>query len=318
MPAPRLPLVVATGKLHAEGEAILRPHARIAVADKDRPEEFRALAAEAEGLIVRSWLPPDVLVHAPHLKGIVRHGVGTDLIPVEDAHARGIVVAYLPGVNAGAVAEYAFAALLHLRRRLSGLDSTLRDEGWARAREFALSSGGLLGTTLGIVGVGAIGSRVARMATGFDMRVTGPSGRRALPGPVEDRSLDDLFSESDHVLISCPLTEGTRGLVGEHLLGRMKPDAVLVNVARGPIVRTEALVSALRAGRIAGAALDVYDRHPVPADSPLFDCPNLLMTPHAAAYSRSVMRESSLQAAAEMVRILQGQPVRNPVPGSPR
>lgn len=308
-----LPLVVLTNPIHAEAVALLAPQARVVTAPDTAPATLRDLAREAAGLIVRAQLPDDILDHAPRLRGIVRHGVGLDFVPLEAATARGIPVANLPGSNTQAVAEYVFAALFHLRRRLGPLDGALRGAGWGPAKSLASDLAEIGGTTIGILGTGEIGRRVARIArAGFGMRVLGHSrSARTEDGLFEAVDRAALFAQSDAVVVACPLTPETRGLVDETLIGRMRPDAVLINVARGPIVRAEALAAALRAGTIGGAALDVFDVQPLPEDHPYFACPNLLLTPHVAGTSAESLRVMGLGAAEEMLRILRGEPPRN-------
>ncbi|MDB5646867.1 NAD(P)-dependent oxidoreductase [Methylobacterium sp.] len=307
------PLVVLTNPIHAEAVALLAPQARVVTAPDTAPATLRDLAREAAGLIVRAQLPDDILDHAPRLRGIVRHGVGLDFVPLEAATARGIPVANLPGSNTQAVAEYVFAALFHLRRRLGPLDGALRGAGWGPAKSLASDLAEIGGTTIGILGTGEIGRRVARIArAGFGMRVLGHSrSARTEDGLFEAVDRAALFAQSDAVVVACPLTPETRGLVDETLIGRMRPDAVLINVARGPIVRAEALAAALRAGTIGGAALDVFDVQPLPEDHPYFACPNLLLTPHVAGTSAESLRVMGLGAAEEMLRILRGEPPRN-------
>ena len=304
-----LPKILLTNPIHPDGAALLADHADLVLAPDTSEATLRRMAADVDGIIVRAKLPADIADHAPRLKGMVRHGVGLDFIPVEAATARGIPVANLPGSNTQAVVEYVFAALFHLRRRLAHMDGQLRSGGWAAARGLADGVAELGATTIGIVGVGAIGRRVAETARlGFGMTVLGTSRRPgSLPDGVEAAAIDDLFARSDAVVISCPLTEETRGLVDARLIGRMKPSAVLVNVSRGPVVDANALAAALSSGSIGGAALDVFDVQPLPADSPLFDCPNLLLTPHVAGITATSMRGMSVGAAEEMLRILRGQ-----------
>lgn len=307
------PTVLLTNPIHEDGEAILSPHARLITAPDTAPGTLRRMAAEADGIVVRAKLPDDIADHAPRLRGMVRHGVGLDFIPVEAATARGIAVANLPGSNTQAVAEYVFSAILHLRRPLGRIDARIRADGWDPARAMAGGTAEIGGSTIGIVGVGAIGSRVARMArSGFAMNVLGFSRRKGrMPEGVREVELDDLFSQSDAVVVSCALTDETRGLVSGRLISRMKGSAVLVNVSRGPVVETRALMQALESNAVAGAALDVHDAHPLPPDSPIFDCPRLLMTPHVAAITGTSMRVMSVGAAEEMVRILRGEPPKN-------
>ncbi|MDB5636021.1 MAG: hydroxyacid dehydrogenase [Bradyrhizobium sp.] len=309
------PLVLLTNAIHPDGEAILSPHARLLVAPDTKPETLRKWAADVEGIVVRAKLPDDIADHAPRLKGIVRHGVGLDFIPVTAAAARGIAVANLPGSNTNAVAEYCMSALMHFNRPLHRMDALIRREGWASARATAESLVELSGKTLGILGVGAIGRRVAKIARdGFGMNVLGTSRTKgSLPSGIEEVPLEGLFSRSDAFVISCALTEDTRGLVDASLIARMKSDAVLVNVSRGAVIKTDALVEALKARRIAGAVLDVFEEQPLASDSVLFGCPNLLLTPHVAAITASSSRAMSVGAAKEMVRILRGERPTNPV-----
>lgn len=305
-----LPLVLLTNPIHPDGEALLARHARILTAPDARPETLRQFVSEAEGVIVRAQLPDDIMDHAPKLRGIVRHGVGLDFIPVASATQRRVPVANLPGSNTQAVAEYVFSALFHLRRPLGLFDRTLRSEGWGAARKLSDTADEIGGSTIGILGVGAIGGRVAHIARhGFGMTVLGTSRHRGkAPGLVEDVAVEELFRRSDAVVLSCALTEETRGLVNAALVDVMKPEAVLINVSRGPVVQTAAVLAALREGRLAGAVLDVHDVQPLPVDSEVFDCPNLLLTPHLAALTATSGRAMSLGAVEEMIRILSGEP----------
>jgi D-3-phosphoglycerate dehydrogenase len=307
------PVVLLTNPIHPDAEAMLAAHARPVTAPDPSPETLRAMVAEAEGLVVRVKLPDDILAGAPRLRGIVRHGVGLDMIPVAAATACGIPVANLPGSNTQAVAEYVFAALFHLRRQVWRLDGGLRDNGWGAVRPIADGLSEIGGSTLGILGLGEIGGRVAKIGHhGFGMRVLGASRRGAtLGGLVQAVDLDTLFAQSDAVVVACPLTEETRGLVDAGRIGRMRPGAVLINVARGPVVDTAALAAALHKGALAGAALDVFDVQPLPPDAPLLACPNLLLTPHVAGITQTSSRAMSVGAVEEMLRILRGERPRN-------
>ncbi|MEP9379224.1 hydroxyacid dehydrogenase [Aquabacter sp. CN5-332] len=306
------PIVYATNALHPDGTALLAPHARIVVGADTSDETLRRHTREADAVIVRAKLPDDVFAGATRLKGVVRHGVGLDFIPVAAATALGIPVANLPGSNTQAVAEYVFSALFHLRRPLGRMDARLRAGGWNKARGLADTTSELGGTTLGIIGLGSIGKRIATIAQGgFGMRVLGASRSGAAVEGVEGVSLERLFAESDAVVVACPLTAQTKGLVSADLLARMKPHAVLVNPARGPIVDTAALLVALREHRIAGAATDVYDVHPVDGDDPLFGLDTLLMTPHVAGITSTSMRAMSIGAAEEVLRMLRGEAPKN-------
>ncbi len=306
------PIVFATNALHPDGAALLEGVAEIVVGPDTSDDTLRRLTRDADAVIVRAKLPDDVFEGAERVRGVVRHGVGLDFIPVAAATARGIPVANLPGSNTQTVAEYVFSALFHLRRPLARIDARLRADGWNPARALGDGTSEIAGSTLGIIGLGAIGQRVAAIAqAGFGMRVIGASRSGAAGEGVEVGALETLFAQSDAVVIASPLTPQTKGLVDGRLLARMKPSAVLINPARGPIVDTDALLTALKAGWIAGAATDVYDTHPVPPDSALFDLPNLLMTPHLAGITATSMRAMSIGAAEEVLRILKGEAPKN-------
>ena len=172
----------------------------------------------------------------------------------------------------------------------------------------------LAGSRLGIVGVGAVGSRLAAVAAGLGMQVFGLTRRpETLPGGVTAADKKTLFAESDVVVLSCPLTDQTRGLVDAATLASMKPTAVLINAARGPVVDAQALVAALRAGTLAGAALDVHDKQPLTGDEAVFDCPNLLLTPHVAAITATSMHAMSRGAVDTLLALLRGERPSNVV-----
>jgi D-3-phosphoglycerate dehydrogenase len=306
---PDNPVVLLTNPMHPDGEAILAPHVRLITAPDAQPDTLRKWAGEADGIIVRAKLPDDIVDHAPRLKAMVRHGVGLDFIPVTAATARGIAVANLPGSNTNAVAEYVMSALMHLRRPLQELDHRLRSEGWGAARGAAEGLSELNASTLGILGVGTIGRRIAAIARdGFGMQLLGTSRRKgSLPPGIEEVALAELFARSDAIVVCCALTEQTRGMVNRDLLGRMRAHAVLVNVSRGAVVETPAILEALRSRRIGGAALDVFDVQPLPPDNALFDCPNLLLTPHTAGITVTSSRAMAIGSAEEMLRILRGE-----------
>ncbi len=307
------PTVLATNALHPDGNALIAPHARLIVAPDTADDTLRELAREADGIIVRAKLPDDIFEHAPRLKGAVRHGVGLDFIPVEAATAKGIAVANLPGCNTRSVAEYVFGALMQLRRPLGVADAVLRGKGWNAARPLSEGFAEIGGSTLGIIGVGTIGKAIASIGdSGFGMRVIGASRSKGrMPAGVEEVELDDLFQKADAIVLSCALTAETKGLVDARRIGLMKRTAVLINVARGPVVVTQALLEALKQGAIAGAALDVHDVQPLAHDNPVFAAPNLLLTPHIAAITATSSRFMSVGSVEEMLLILRGQDPKN-------
>jgi D-3-phosphoglycerate dehydrogenase / 2-oxoglutarate reductase len=303
------PRVLLTGTMDPEGERLIAEVAEVVLAPDAQPDTLRRLVADADVLVVRSALPADLFEHAPRLRGVVRHGVGVDMIPMAAANARRIPVANVPGSNRHAVAEHAIGALSLLRRRTARMDTLLRSAGWERSRALADEAGELHDQVLGIVGVGEVGLRIAEIAHhGYGMRVLGHQRRLdALPSFVQGAGLDDLLARSDAVVLACPLTDATRGLLDARRIALMPRHAVLVNVARGAVIVEDALLAALRDKRIGGAALDVYTTQPLPAGHPLLALDNVLLTPHAAGLTVQSMNRMSLGTAEEVRRILAGQ-----------
>ncbi len=304
-------LVALTDPIDPAGEALLRAAGHDV--QLPGPDGLDSLLARADAVVVRRKLPDDLATRAPRLRGAIRQGVGLDMIPVENCTAHGILVANVPGANADSVAEFAIAQMLAILRHVEAMHAQLLAEGWDIARARTATASELRGRTLGIVGVGAIGTRLAEIARyGFHMRVLGHRrDRSALPDEVEYAALDDLFAASDFIVLACPLTEQTRGLASAARIAGMKPGAWILNVARGPVIDGEALLAALREGRIGGAALDVFDVQPLAPDHPLRTLPNVLLTPHSAGLSQEAVVRMSTGAAEETIRILAGERPRN-------
>ena len=303
------PKVLTTLPMDPAGDRMLEPVAEIVVAPDPGAETLKRVIGDADVLVVRTQLPPDLLERPHRLLGIVRHGTGLDLIPVEAATAQAIPVANVPGVNAEAVAEYCVGALLSLARQFHTMDRDLRASGWNESRRRAADTIELSGRTIGIVGLGAIGRRIAEICHhGFGMRVLGHQRRlERLPAFVEATDLDTLFATSDFVSLNCPLTPETRHLLDERRLRMMKPHALVVNASRGAVVDEQALARALAERRIAGAALDVYGEQPLRRDHPFLGLPNVLLTPHAAGLTQEASRRMSEGTAAEVLRLLAGE-----------
>jgi (S)-sulfolactate dehydrogenase len=275
----------------------------------DRPALLHA-AAPAEGLIVRNRTRVDreVLGHAQQVRVVGRLGVGLDNIDVEACAERRIEVIPATGANALSVAEYVVCAAMLLLRGAYLSTGAVADGKWPRE---ALSGGReLAGKTLGIVGFGLIGRRVAGLAGPLGLRLCAadpvlPAGDPAWRAHgVERLELDALLAGSDVVTLHIPLTAQTRGLIDGPRIARMKAHAILINTARGGIVDEAALAQALRAGRLGGAALDVFDPEPLPAGSPLAGAPNLLLTPHIAGLSRESNERVSAMIAERVAAAL--------------
>ena len=305
--------VLLTDSIAPAGEAHLAQKLEVVRAPDSSPDTIRRFAREADGVIIRSKLPDDIFQAAPRLRAVVVHGTGTDLVPLADATARGVMVANLPGVNAQSVAEYCAMAMLMLARNVLSIVSSLKKDPWDQARLLGAKARELAALTVGIVGVGEIGKRLAVIArNGFGMRVLGHQRRLdRLPPQAEAASLEALLGASDFVVMACPLTPQTRHMVNARTLGLMKPTAWLINVGRGALVDEKALVEVLRAKGIAGAMLDVYENYRLEPGHPLFSLDNVILTPHLAAVTQQARARASVAAASEMLRMLAGERPRN-------
>jgi len=278
----------------------------------DRPHDLARALAGADALIVRNRTQVNaaLLAAAPQLRVVGRLGVGLDNIDVAACEARGIDVIPATGANALAVAEYVIATSMMLLRGAYLSSAAVAAGQWPRPQ---LSEGReTAGKTLGLVGFGGIGRLTAQLAQALGMRVlaydpmldAGADVWRASGASCS--ALDDLLRAADVVSLHVPLTESTRNLMDERRIGLMKQGAVLVNTARGGIVDEAALAQALRAGRLAGAALDVFEHEPVPAGSNLADVPNLVLTPHIGGVTRESNERVSAMIAERVARRLLG------------
>jgi D-3-phosphoglycerate dehydrogenase len=259
-----------------------------------------------QGLIVRgaTKVTAAVLSAAPDLRGVARAGTGLDNIDVETARGRGIDVVNAPAANAISVAELVFGLLLALERQLIPATSSLAAGRWEKSRFMGRE---LHGKTLGLVGFGRIGRDVAQRARAFGMRVHACDPVLS-HWPVEfdwvaPRTLDALLRESDVITLHLPLTPESRGMIGERELSLMKPDAVLVNAARGGVVDEEALHRALTANKIRGAALDVFAQEP-PGENPLLGLPNVIATPHLGAATFEAQARAGIEAAERLLEAI--------------
>jgi (S)-sulfolactate dehydrogenase len=285
----------------------------------DRPEALRAGVRDADALIVRNRTQVDaaLLAAAPKLRVVGRLGVGLDNIDVSACTARGVEVLPATGANAQAVAEYVIAAAMLLRRRAYAATAEVGAGRWPRA---ALSDGRELGgATLGLIGFGGIGRLAGRLGRALGMRTIAFDAQIAASANVwrdEDTraaTLDQVLAESNVVSLHVPLTAETRNLIDASRLATMKPDAVLINTSRGGVVDEAALAAALRAGRLAGAALDVFATEPLPEDSPLWELDNVLISPHTAALSVHENERIVDVLVENLHRFLDGRPLRNVV-----
>jgi len=237
---------------------------------------------------------------------LARHGVGLDFVDVEACTSRGIAVTITPGGVTRPMASAAVTLVLALSHRLRERDRALHDADWGR-RRFAPPGIGLTGRTLGVVGYGRIGREVAQLLAPWQMRVLVTQRTPVVEDGVTYVPLERLLTEADAVVVTCPLTDETRGLLDARRLGLMKPTAFLVNVARGAIVDQQALVEALVEGRLAGAGVDVVDPEPLPADDPLLALPNLVGAPHSLGYTDELLRGCVGGACAALLAVAAGR-----------
>ena len=289
-------------------------------------DELAALAKDADALVVssREAVPREVIEQLDRCQVIVRMSVGIDHVDLEAATEHGIVVSHCPDYCTNEVADHAIALILALNRRIVEVNEDIHKGAWVdRSYHTQQILRGpippMRELTLGIVGLGRIGQAVARRATPFGSRLiaSDPYLDPAVAGElgVELVSLDELASQADIVTLHCPLTPETRHLIDGAFFDAMKPSAVLVNTARGPIVDMEAIAAAMSDGRLAAAALDVTLPEPLPIDSPLYGLPNLILTPHNAYYSewsRAQVRVDTLNAALAVLRGMLPRTVANP------
>ena len=266
-----------------------------------------AARVQADAILARQGdINAEAIAASPRLRIIARHGVGLDEVDLAAAAARGVMVTNTPGANAQAVAEHTLALILALVKDVKPLGSAIAAGFW---RDPARGARDVAGLRLGLVGCGAIGREVARLARAFGMTVAStdpalPQG--GLPGIARAASLAALAAGSDVLSVHCPLTAATRGLVGAAVLAAMPRGGFVVNAARGGIVDEAALLAALESGQVAGAALDVFATEPPPADHPLRDHPRVLATPHVAGSTPGALVNMGVAAAECITALLSG------------
>ena len=314
------PYVFVTRELPGGAVDRLRSAAEVEVwPDQEPPprEELLRQAARAEALLtlLTDRVDAALLDGAPRLRIVSNMAVGYDNIDVEAATARRVLVTNTPGVLTETTADFAFALLLATARRVVEGDHLARSGGWPTWHPSFLLGQDVHGATLGIVGLGAIGTAVARRARGFAMRVlySDSKSRPELEAELGASfvPLDALLRESDFVSLHVPLTPQTHHLIGRRELDLMKASAFLINTSRGPVVDQEALCEALRSHSIAGAGLDVAEVEPVPDGDPLLEMGNLVLTPHIASASVATRTRMADMAADAILAVLQGETPAN-------
>jgi len=313
--------IVASEHLPEAALALLREAGPL-LAEPDlhgRPAELHRALADAEALVVRNQTRVDaaLLAAAPRLKVVGRVGVGLDSLDLDALRRRAIQLGFSPGANAASVAEYVLGAVLTVYRRFGEVGAAVAAGGWDRQ---GATGREVFGRTLGIVGLGDIGARVARRARAFGMELYAsdpflhPASFAVQETGVQLVPLDALLERSDVVTLHAPLTPATRQLIGAAELAAMRDGALLINTGRGGLVDEVALAEGLRRGRPGAAVLDVRDPEPPAADGPLRGAPNLWLTPHVAGVTHEALERGACHVARDVVRALNGLPLVTPVP----
>ena len=308
--------VVMTGKLLKPAEEKIFANCNVKQWEQVEPIPRELLydwLKEAEGLVVTSNIHVDdeLLKHAPNVRVIAQAAVGYDNIDVDACTRYGVPFGNTPGVLVETTADLAFALLLSATRRIHEGWNFVRDGKWIPGKSLPFGFD-LYGKTLGIVGMGQIGAAVARRAHAFGMKIVYSNrNRRSDETEIGAKylSFDDLLEQADCIIVLTPLTDETRGLFGKEQFAKMKPSAYFVNVARGPVVDTSALIDALKNGEIAYAALDVTDPEPLPVDHPLLQLENILVTPHIGSATTETRSSMALLTADNLLAGLAGQPL---------
>lgn len=296
-------------RLRAEG------HDLVLLPDGVSEDALVAVIGDAD-ILMMCYTPVTarVLAAAPRLRGIVKYGVGIDAIDISAANARGVPVVNIPAYAERTVAEGAFLLLLALMRKLPPLMATMQTDGWAWPTPDRLGRD-IAGMTLGIVGLGRIGTSLAQMAgAGFGAEVIAydpyrPEDDFRRMGVGRAATLDSLLGRADAVSLHCVLNDETRHLIGQRAFDSMKPGALLINVSRGDLVDETALIRALDSGRLGGAGLDVYAREPLTRDHPLLGRPNVILLPHLTFWTADAMARLEAETYARLTELIAGQPV---------
>lgn len=303
--------------IHEDARALLAGVGEVVAAERVDADYLATIIADAAAALTRGYgrLPRAVLAAGRSLRCVARCGVGTDNIDVEAATELKIPVIYAPGSTTATVAEHALMLVLAVARRAALLDRAVKAGDWAMRERIGLGTE-LNGKTLGVLGLGDIGRRVAELGQAFGMRVVYWS-RASRDNRFEFAERDDLLGAADVLSVNVALNAETRGLLNRERLALMKPSAIIINTARGDVIDEAALYDALSAGRLAGAGLDVIASDSPRQDNPLWTLDNVVITPHVAALTDVTYRAMCLTTARQVARVLRGEPpdarlVRNP------
>ncbi|MGW8251388.1 MAG: hydroxyacid dehydrogenase [Anaerolineales bacterium] len=297
--------------MHQAGKDVLAEKAELVMANSLDEESLIQQVKDVDGIVIRAngAVSARIMDAAPQLKVIGRHGVGVEAIDLKVARERGIVVCNTPDANLESVAEQAVGFMIILSKQILRADQAARQGRWNVRYEYIGQE--LFGRTLGLVGMGRIGSRVAEICNlAFQMSIlyydvlAYPEIEEKLQ--AKKASLEEVLQGSDYVSVHVPLLPATKGLIGKEQLAMMRKGSFLINTARGAIVDEAALLHALQSGHLAGAGMDVFAVEPTPPDNPLFELDNLVLTPHMAAHTDDALKAMSM-VALDIIRVLEGQ-----------
>lgn len=305
--------VLITHAIHPAAMKLLEDAAHVRVLSDASPAGLLREIPSADALLVRMPIAPEAIRAGKRLQVVARHGVGLDYIPVATCTELGIPVVFTPDANTESVAEHAVGTMISLGHHIARADRAVRAGCWSERD--SLMGIDLRGRTIGIVGVGRIGARVAEICrSAFGMRILGfdphLDAETIRSRSAEPRSLESLLVDSDFVTLHTPSTTETRHLLDRRAIAGMKPGSFLINHARGALVDTSALTDALKSGHLAGAAVDVLEVEPPPADLELLALPNVIVTPHSAALTDEAMRRMGCDAGEDILRVLRGEKPR--------
>ena len=310
--------VLISDNLHQDGVAVLEAQPNIEVVNKPgmKPEELQEAIKDADALVIRSAtkVTPELMAHAPRLKVVGRAGTGLDNVDIPEASKRGVVVMNTPGGNTITTGEHALSLMMALARNIPQAAASMREGKWEKKK---FQGTELFNKTLGIIGMGRIGTVVAERALGLKMRVLGYdpfiTKEAAADLGVEMVSLDDLFARADFITLHTPKTKETAKIINKAAFKKMKPGVRIVNCARGGLVDEKDLLEALQSGKVAGAALDVYETEPPGADFPLRELPNVICTPHLGASTEEAQANVAVAVCEQIVELLLYGTIKNAV-----
>lgn len=310
-----MPKILVADPIAQDGVELLKGHADVDVKTGMKPEELLGVVGDYDALVVRSEtkVTAPVIEAGKNLQVVARAGIGVDNIDLDAATSAGIAVVNAPTGNTVAAAEHTIALMLALSRNIPSAHQSMKEGEWKRSAFMGIE---VRNKTLGVIGLGRVGSEVARRAQSFGMNLVAydpfvaPDYAHRLG--AELLSFEEVLAQSDFMTLHTPLTDSSRNLIGAKELAQMKPGARLINVARGELIDEKALLEALNSDQLGGVALDVFATEP-PGASPLLDHPQVVVTPHLGASTQEAQREVAVEAAEQVVAVLRGEPARNTV-----